>query len=148
PPSHAWLLQPQPPGSVYRRVSLPQSGPQVLGMALNCPESVGFAQNSNVRFGSEADLTPPVRRGPLHSKRGHTWEGYDRSRHGLGDVGAGDEPRAGLDRDRVAARAHARGIAPGLAGADIELPAVPGAADDLARARIAIVARAVGLDQA
>ena len=39
-----------------------------------------------------------------------------------------------LDADIVAAHAQALGAAPGLPGADIELPAVPRAGEDLARA--------------
>src|SRR5215472_9598623 len=67
----------------------------------------------------------------------------DRNRHGLGDVGAGDELRSGLHRDRVAARAHARRITPGLAGAHVEFPAMPGAADDLAGPGIAVMTRSI-----
>src|SRR5882724_11420525 len=47
----------------------------------------------------------------------------------LGDVGALDQPGALLHRDAEAARLDLVGIAPGLAGADVELPGVPGAAD-------------------
>src|SRR5215475_3021177 len=47
---------------------------------------------------------------------------------GLGNIGAFDEARPRLDRDAELAGAGGVGIAPGLAGADIELPAVPGAA--------------------
>src|SRR6516162_9830635 len=67
----------------------------------------------------------------------------DRDRHGLGDVGAGDELRSRLHRDRVPARAHARRITPRLAGAHVEFPAMPGAADDLARPGIAVMARSI-----
>src|SRR5262245_51211031 len=64
----------------------------------------------------------------------------DLDRHGFGDIGAGDQSRSGLDLHGVAAGANAGGIAPRLAGPDVEFPAVPGAADDLARAGVAIVA--------
>src|SRR6266550_851653 len=66
-----------------------------------------------------------------------------RDRVGLGDVGAGDPPRErrvvgrgeGLARfhaHRVAPHAQTLGLAPRLPGADVELPAVPGAGQDLA----------------
>src|SRR5215475_7453747 len=45
------FLQPPPPRSVYLTLSLLQNGRQVLGADLNCPESRGFAQGPNVRFG-------------------------------------------------------------------------------------------------
>src|SRR6185312_7745549 len=67
----------------------------------------------------------------------------DADRHGLGDIRPGHQPRARLHRDRIGTRTHAGGIAPGLTGADVELPAVPGATDDLARAGVAVVARPV-----
>src|SRR5262249_16747836 len=61
--------------------------------------------------------------------------------------GAGDELRSGLHRDRVAACAHARRITPGLAGAHVEFPAMPGAADDLAGPGIAVMARSIRFHQ-
>src|SRR5215470_18468138 len=71
----------------------------------------------------------------------------DRDRHGLCDVGARDQPRSRLHRNVVPARAHARRITPGLAGAHVEFPAVPGAADDLAGPRIAVIARSIRFHQ-
>ena len=47
-------------------------------------------------------------------------------------VNALDSARARLDMGRVRLHAEAAGVAVGLAGTDVELPAVPGAADDLA----------------
>src|SRR4029079_16820370 len=72
----------------------------------------------------------------------------DADRHGLGHIGPGHQPCARLHRDGIGTRTHAGGIAPGLAGADVELPAVPGAADDLARAGVAVVARPVRFHEA
>src|SRR5262245_66431553 len=71
----------------------------------------------------------------------------DRDRHGLGHIGAGDEPRSRLHRNVVPARAHARRITPGLAGAHVEFPAVPGAADNLAGPGIAVIARPIRFHQ-
>src|SRR4029450_13389832 len=67
----------------------------------------------------------------------------DLHRHGFGDIRACDQAGSSLDLDGVAGGADAGGIAPGLAGADVEFPAVPGAADDLARTGVAIVAGSV-----
>src|SRR5262245_22670735 len=71
----------------------------------------------------------------------------DLDRYGFGDIGAGDQARSRLDLDGVAAGADAGGIAPRLAGADVEFPAVPGATDDLARTGVAIVAGSVRLHE-
>ncbi len=51
---------------------------------------------------------------------------------GLGDVRAFHHIGAGLDIDRIGTDAKTARIAIGLAGAEIELPAMPGAAQDLA----------------
>src|SRR5919106_6924620 len=67
---------------------------------------------------------------------------------GLGDIGPLDDAAARLDAAGIAPCPGAGGVAPGLAGAEIELPAVPGAADDLAAAVIAVAAGLVGFDQA
>src|SRR5262245_50665043 len=66
---------------------------------------------------------------------------------GLSDVGALHQVGSGLDLDGELPRLHGLGIAPGLAGANVELPAVPGAAEELAGARQAIVAGPAGGDQ-
>src|SRR5260370_1426341 len=50
------------------------------------------------------------------------------------------QPRPRFDRYRIASRRNAGRITPGLTGADVEFPAVPGAANDLARTRIAVAA--------
>src|SRR5262245_16700089 len=71
----------------------------------------------------------------------------DADRDGLRLVRPFDQARALLHRDLVAARLHLAGIAPGLAGADVELPGVPGTADDLALADVLVVARLVGEHQ-
>src|SRR5262249_25929400 len=71
----------------------------------------------------------------------------DLDRHGLCDVGARDQPRSRLHRNVVPARANARRITPGLAGAHVEFPAVPGAADDLAGPGIAVIARPIRFHQ-
>src|SRR5262249_24848208 len=57
----------------------------------------------------------------------------DRDLDGLGDIRALHHRRARLDIDRIGLHAEAARIAIGLAGADVEFPAVPGAADDLAK---------------
>src|SRR5262249_52899571 len=53
----------------------------------------------------------------------------------LGDVGPLHQVRARLNRDLELAGLHRLGVAPGLAGADVELPAVPRAANELAGLR-------------
>src|SRR5262245_3922618 len=67
----------------------------------------------------------------------------DRDRHGLSHIGAGDQPGSRLHRNVVPPRAHARRITPGLAGAHVEFPAMPGAADDLAGPGIAVMTRSI-----
>src|SRR5690606_4227618 len=71
-------------------------------------------------------------------------------RHGEGlrDIGALHQLGARLHIDLEAAGFHRLGVAIGLAGADLELPAVPGAAQELAAARHLILAGAVGLHEA
>src|SRR5882762_2689143 len=56
-------------------------------------------------------------------------------------IGALHQPGARLDVDLEAAHLDAAGVAPGFAGADVVFPGVPGTADHLAFARIAIGAR-------
>src|SRR5690349_7814979 len=56
----------------------------------------------------------------------------DDHRIALGHIGALDDGRARLELDVVAAQPGAARIAPGLAGRELELPAVPGAAQELA----------------
>src|SRR5580704_16248121 len=73
---------------------------------------------------------------------------FDADGKGLGHVGALDQCRAGRHRNRELPRPDARRIAPGFAGAHVELPAVPRAADDLALPRVAVLAGLAGLDQA
>src|SRR5262245_58441320 len=58
-----------------------------------------------------------------------------------------DQLGAGLHADRILSNAQASRIAPRLAGADVELPAVPGTFHHLTRPRIAILARHLRLDQ-
>src|SRR6266403_1865655 len=57
---------------------------------------------------------------------------FHRDRDGLRDVRPLHHARAGLDIDWIGFRPEPLRIAIGLTGADIEFPAVPGAADDLA----------------
>src|SRR3982750_3009636 len=61
----------------------------------------------------------------------------------LGDIRPLDQLRALLDRHAEAPRLDLVGVAPRLAGADIELPGVPGAAEYLAAAGIVLLARLV-----
>src|SRR5262245_16971657 len=58
----------------------------------------------------------------------------------LGRVRALHKFCSGFHRDGVVHEPHALGIAPGAACADVELPGMPGTADDLTGARILIVA--------
>ena len=60
----------------------------------------------------------------------------DRHRERLGDIGPLHHAGAGLDMRGIGFDAKAFGVAIGLAGADVELPAVPGAAQDLAQSGI------------
>src|SRR3954447_15458606 len=71
----------------------------------------------------------------------------DADPEGLGHIGAFDQLGALLDRDAEAARLDLVGIAPGLAGADVELPGVPGAADDLPAAGGIVLAGPLGQDE-
>src|SRR5262249_20475439 len=64
----------------------------------------------------------------------------DADRKRLGDVGAFDQFGARLHLDRILPHADPARIAPRFAGADVELPAVPGALHHLASPRIAVVA--------
>src|SRR6516165_4953715 len=57
---------------------------------------------------------------------------FDGDFDGLRDIWALHHGGAWLDIDGIGLHAEAAGIAIGLAGADVELPAMPGAADDLA----------------
>ena len=61
--------------------------------------------------------------------------------------GPSTKRRAGRHRNGELPRPDARRIAPGFAGAHVELPAMPRAADDLALARIAVLAGLARLDQ-
>src|SRR5262249_7193681 len=68
-------------------------------------------------------------------------------RKALRHVGALEQRLARLDAHLELARPHRLRIAPGLAGADVELPAVPGAAQKLVGPRQAVVSGPVGLHQ-
>src|SRR5262249_61681184 len=59
----------------------------------------------------------------------------DRDREGFRDIGPLHQRRPRLDRYLERPRASRVRIAPGLAGADVELPAVPGAAQEFLLAR-------------
>src|SRR5688500_12764322 len=77
----------------------------------------------------------------------------DRDGVRLGDVGALCEAErlevgAGRDLDLVGADADGAGVEPGLAGLDVVLPAVPGAANDLAGPGVAVLAGRRRGDQA
>ena len=64
---------------------------------------------------------------------------------GLGDIRPLHHARSRLDIDRIGPGAKALGVAVGLAGADVEFPAVPGAADDLAQSGVFDLAGIGGL---
>src|ERR1051325_7562039 len=66
----------------------------------------------------------------------------------LSHIGTLDQLGALLHRDAEAARLDLVRIAPGLAGADVELPGMPRAADDLAAADVVVMAGLVGQHQA
>src|SRR5436190_21358844 len=72
----------------------------------------------------------------------------DAHRKGLGHIRALDQGGAGLDRDLIVAHPHAPRVAPGFSGADVVFPGMPGAADDLALARVAVLARPRRLHEA
>src|SRR5690348_6284481 len=61
---------------------------------------------------------------------------FHRDLDGLRDIWPLHEICARLDVDGIGAGAKALRLAPGLAGTDIEFPAVPGTADDFAQTRI------------
>src|SRR6202043_2770409 len=65
----------------------------------------------------------------------------DRHRKGFGLVGPLPQLGPRLDRLRVLTRAQPLRVAPGAAGANVELPGMPGATDDLALPGIAVIAR-------
>src|ERR1700733_12617889 len=65
---------------------------------------------------------------------------FDPYGHSLGDVGPLNDGRARRGRYRISLRADALGGAIRLTGADVEFPTVPGTADDLALAGIAVLA--------
>src|SRR5262245_2736457 len=116
------LRQPSDPRKAGRGDSIPHPDRQAMGAdAGRLPTSRGGTEDPTSRLDDDVVVLDP-------------------HRHGFGNIGAGDQARSRLDLDGVAAGADAGGIAPRLAGADVEFPAVPGAADNLARAGIAIVA--------
>src|SRR6187549_3802084 len=84
----------------------------------------------------------------LASRLHHDVLSLDADRKRLGLVRPFDQPGARLDRHRVLARAQALRVAPRLTGADVELPRMPRAADDLALARVLVIARLARLHQA
>src|SRR5947209_5434421 len=71
----------------------------------------------------------------------------DTHRERLGLVRSFNELHPLLNRHCIAARAQPLRIAPGLPGADVELPRMPWAADDLAAPRVAVLARPGRLHQ-
>src|ERR1700751_2082089 len=64
----------------------------------------------------------------------------DRHLDGLGRERSLGQLGARLDGDAIAARLHTVGIAPGLPGADVEFPAMPGTVDHLAAAGEVVLA--------
>src|SRR5947209_2835715 len=73
---------------------------------------------------------------------------FNRDRYCLCRIRPFDEVPAGLDLDRIALHPDARRIDAGFSSADVELPAVPGTAQDLALARIFVAAGLRRRDQA
>src|SRR6185437_7011494 len=71
----------------------------------------------------------------------------DRHRDRLRDVGSLYDGLPRRHFNRIAAHRDPAGIAEALTGADVELPPMPGAADDLTLAGILILPRFVRLDQ-
>src|SRR5690348_9681946 len=77
----------------------------------------------------------------------HDIVALDRDLDGLGDIRALHDRGARLDIDGIGFYAEAARIAVGLARADVELPAVPGAADDFPELRVLDLAGVAGLRQ-
>src|SRR5262245_12291644 len=73
---------------------------------------------------------------------------FDAHRERLGQIGSLDQFGTGLHRHGILPDAQAGRVAPGLAGADIELPAMPGAIHHFAAARSAVVTRLARLHEA
>src|SRR5262249_35578768 len=71
----------------------------------------------------------------------------DPHRERLRHVGAFDQLGSGLDLDRILPHAQPARIAPRLAGANVEFPAVPGALHHLAEPRVAVVAGLLRFDE-
>ena len=79
------------------------------------------------------------------------------NRVGLGDIRAaswiqlwcriGGSWLLTLDRDLIAPYAHTRWVEPGLSGTNVELPAMPGAAQHLVHSTVVVLARAWRADQ-
>src|SRR3546814_9080109 len=72
---------------------------------------------------------------------------FDGDGHRLGDIGTFDEVPPFFHGDREASHLDAVRLAIGLAGPHVELPAVPGTAQDLPLARILILAGRLGLHE-
>ena len=68
---------------------------------------------------------------------------FDRYGNGLGDIGTLHQSLPAGGFNRVLSNRDLVRFAPTLAGADVELPAMPGAADDFTRAFHAVLAGAV-----
>src|SRR6186713_2136578 len=75
-------------------------------------------------------VDPSFMRSPLQIH--HHVIALDRNLDGLRNVRTFHDGRARLDGRRIGPRAETFWIAIGLSGADVEFPAMPGAADDLA----------------
>ena len=80
----------------------------------------------------EFGVLPRHRFALARSQIDHHVVAFHRHRERLRDVRSRHHTGARLDMDRIGLDPKPAGIAVGLAGADVELPAVPGAADDFA----------------
>src|SRR5260364_240887 len=133
------------------RMTMPRPQPQKLA----APPCMSFA-SAAVEPGSVAPPSGPstrascipFQRSAPPSELDDDVVVLDRDGVALGDVRAFHEVPAGLALDVVVAQPRGAWVAPGLAGGELELPAVPGAAQEFPVAFEAIVAGTRGLRDA
>jgi hypothetical protein len=110
-------------------LSAPQGNPR---RDLEAARGAAGHLTADLRHLLAGGMTRRVLRGRFQSlKIHHHVIAFDRDLDGLGDIRPLHHSRARLNIDRIGFHAKTAPIAVGLAGADVELPAMPGAADDL-----------------
>jgi hypothetical protein len=110
-------------------LSAPQGNPR---RDLEAARGAAGHLTADLRHLLAGGMTRRVLRGRFQSlKIHHHVIAFDRDLDGLGDIRPHHHSRARLNIDRIGFHAKTAPIAVGLAGADVELPAMPGAADDL-----------------